>query len=311
MSTPSLSRYAIGWKSVAALVVLAVLLVLPEFLGRYDLFLANTILILSIFGVAFNLAFGFGELPAFGHAAFYGLGAYGVAITLQYTPESMAIPILAAIALAFLYGVLVSVVSVQGGGIYFALLTFAFGQLLYELFFRLDITGGSNGLILSVPEGWEVLGKIGTVYYLSVAGLLLILLFGWRLLRSPFGKAMLAVAHNENRARSIGYPVTRIKIVLFVLTATLASLAGILYVFNNHFVSADILYYNKSVEAIIVATIGGTTSLLGPVVGAIFYIGTTELTSQYANLGIMLVGTIFIIVVLAFPNGIMGLFDRE
>jgi branched-chain amino acid transport system permease protein len=308
---PSLSRDAVGWKPVAAVAVLAVLAVLPEYLSRYGVFLANTVLILSIFGVAFNLAFGFGELPAFGHAAFYGLGAYGVAITLQYTPESMAIPILAAIVMAFIYSVLVAAVSVQGGGIYFALLTFAFGQLLYELFFRLDITGGSNGLILSLPEGWGFLGETGTVYYLSVAVLALLVLFGWRLLNSPFGKAMLAVAHNENRARSIGYPVTRIKIVLFVLTATLASLGGILYVLNNRFVSADILFYSTSVDAIIVATIGGTASLFGPIVGAIFYIGMTELTADYANIGIMIVGAVFILVVLAFPNGIMGLLDRD
>lgn len=297
-------------KIVGVATVMAFLAVVPFIFSQYNIYLINSIIILSIFGVAFNLAFGFAELPAFGHAAFYGLGAYGLALTLDYTPKSIAVPIVVAILAAFLYSILVGVVSVRGSGIYFALLTFTFGQLLYELFFRLKFTGGDNGLTIAIPDRYEFLGDIVPLYYISLIILICLLVFSRRLLNSPFGKVFLAIAHNENRARSIGYPVSRVKVVVFVLTATLASFAGILYTLNNRFVSPNILFYTTSIDGIIVATIGGTGSLIGPIVGSIFYILMTEFTSEYANIGTMIVGAVFIGIVLYFPRGIMGIFDR-
>jgi branched-chain amino acid transport system permease protein len=296
---------AIGVGSVA------VALSVPMWLTVFEVALVTSVIALAIFGVAFNIAFGFAHLPAFGHAAFYGLGAYGVAVGLKYTPETLAIPILLGVVSAFLYGVFVGTVSVRGRGIYFAVLTFTFGQLLYELFFRLDVTGGSNGLPLRIPDGaLAFLGDRILLYYVALGVLFAILLFGHRLLNSPFGKAMRAVADNEERAKSIGYPVTRIKIIVFTLTATLTSFAGVIHGLNNRFVSVDILFYSNSIEAIIVATIGGTGSLVGPVVGSLFYVGLTELFAGFADIGTVIIGVVFVVVVFYFPSGLMGIFDR-
>lgn len=302
------SRRLLG--ALVWIVSIGIALSVPLWLGVFQVTLVTSVIVLAIFGVAFNIAFGFANLPAFGHAAFYGLGAYGLVIGLKYTPETLAIPIALGVLGAFGYGIFVGVVSVRGRGIYFAVLTFTFGQLLFELFFRLDVTGGSNGLPLRIPDAWAFLGDRILLYYIALGILLAMLAFGYRLLDSPFGKVMIAVADNEERAKSIGYPVTRIKITVFVLTATLTSFAGIIYALNNRFVSVDILFYSNSIEAIIVATIGGAGSLVGPVVGSLFFVGLTELLADFANVGIVITGIVFIAVVLYFPGGLMGLLDR-
>jgi len=279
----------------------------PVLLDQFYLSRLTQIVILGIFGIVFNWAFGFTDLPAFGHAAFFGLGAYVMALLLQ-SSDSLLFPLAAGLLATLLFSAVVGIISVRGHGIYFALITFAFAQFLYEVVFRwTDVTGGSQGMFLTVPA---VLGvqptKTDTLFYLSYGFLLATLVFGYRLINSPFGKVMQAIHYNEERARTIGYPVTSVKITIFTLTGLLSGVAGILSAFRNTFVAPQMLFWETSIEVIIISIIGGSTTLVGPAVGAVFIILLDEVLTDFANFGTVMTGIVFITVIVFMPNGIVG-----
>lgn len=302
---------AVKWGGLALAAVLFGLGV-PAVLGQFYTGRVTQIVILAIFGVVFNWAFGFTDLPVFGHAAFYGLGAYVMAILLQ-SSESLFVPVVAGLLATLVFSIVVGSVSVRGRGIYFALITFAFAQFLYEVVFRwTDVTGGSGGIFLTVPTVFGVnLTATDTLFYLSCAILLATLAFGYRLINSPFGKVMQAIHYNEERARTIGYPVTRVKITIFTLTGVLSAVAGILSAFRTTFVAPGMLFYETTVDAIIVVIIGGSTTLVGPAVGAAFLIVLEEMVSSFANVGTVLTGVVFILVILFIPDGIVGTLKKR
>jgi len=291
----------------AALLVAMVLspLVLDSFLVS----VLTRILILSVFGVAFNIAFGFTNLPSFGHAAFYGLGGYGVALTIKYaTPEMLILPVLVGIGVAMGYGVMVGLIASRGIGIYFAVLTFAFAQFLYEIFLRwTEFTGGSEGLFLTMPPifGFQ-LWETNVIYYISLGTLVLVLLVAYRLVNSPFGNVMRAIRHNEERTEAIGYPVRRLKVTVFTISAGFSAVAGILAVFQNSFVSPNLLFFQTSVEVIIVTVIGGMAYLSGPIAGATLLIVVNEGLRDYTEVGLMVTGLLFVLIIMFFQEGIVG-----
>lgn len=294
------------------IVALLVGAALPVVVSKFHLVLLTDILIFAVFAVSFNLAFGFTNLPSFGHAAFFGLGAYGVAITLTYTPEMVLLPVLVGLVAAVIYGVVIGAISTQGTGIYFALLTFAFAQGLYEIAIRTPgLSGGSGGLFVEIPTlaGGVALTDRLTTYYLALVILALTLAVGHRILQSPFGRVMQAVKHNQDRAESIGYPVRQFKIVVFTLSGVLSSIAGILFVINNSFVSPNVFFFHTSLDVLIMAILGGTGTLWGPMIGAAFIILLEEAVSGLANIGTLVTGLLFILVIVFFPDGIGGIFE--
>ncbi|MFO7926762.1 branched-chain amino acid ABC transporter permease, partial [Natronomonas sp.] len=212
------------------IVVFVAFLALPSFIGAFEVNLLTRVFILAFFAMAFNLAFGFTDLPSFGHAAFFGLGAYGVAITFdQLEPSGLLLPILVALLAALVFSLFMGVASLRGRGIYFSLLTFAFAQFLYEIAFRwTEFTGGDDGLIVIFPQvmGMNVTGP-ENVYYIALVLLAVLTGAMYRLLNSPFGKVMKAVRENEDRTGAIGYPVKRIQITEFAISGSLGSIAGI------------------------------------------------------------------------------------
>lgn len=299
---------------VAAGAVMAVLagLGLPTVISEFHMVLVTDILVFAVFAVAFNLSFGFTNLPSFGHAAFFGLGAYGVAITLTFTPEMILLPVLVGLLAAVVYGAVIGAISTQGTGIYFALLTFAFAQGLYEIAIRTPgLSGGSGGLFVEVPTlpGGVALSDRLTAYYLALAVLALTLLLSHRLLRSPFGQVMQAVKHNQDRAEAIGYPVRQIKVVVFTLSGVLSAIAGVLFVINSSFVSPNVFFFHTSLDVLIMAILGGTGTLWGPMLGAAFIILLEEAVSGLSNVGTLITGLLFILVIVFFPDGIGGIFE--
>jgi branched-chain amino acid transport system permease protein len=284
-------------------------LALPLLVDEFGTFLLTKLFILSIYGVAFNFAFGFAEVPSFGHAAFFGLGGYAMAMTLQETPETILIPLAVMVVAVLVYAGLVGLVSTRGRGIYFALLTFAFAQGLYEFVIRTpDLTGASRGIFIttpSLPLGIN-LGSTDHLYYLSLVSLAVTIGFGYRLLQSPFGKVMAAIRHNQDRAEAIGYPVRRITIVIFALSGLFSALAGALFGFTNKLVTPDMLFFTVSIEALIIVIIGGIHSLWGPIAGAAILVGTDQLFGGLENIGTLLTGLMFVLVVLFLPGGISG-----
>lgn len=298
--------------------VFVIFLALPLFLGEFEVGILTRILILAIFALAFNIAFGFTNLPSFGHAAFFGVGAYGMALTMEYLePGSIFIPLIVALFAAFVLSVIMGLASLRGKGIYFSLLTFAFAQFLYEVVFRwTEFTGGSDGVILFAPTvfGFSISGPVN-VYYISLVLLAVFIVGMYRLLNSPFGKVMAAVRKNDERTGAVGYPVKRVQLTVFVMSGTLASLAGMLQAVSNIFVSPSTLFYQQSIDALVVTIIGGSTTLLGPVVGSFILVLLREGTRELANIGTILTGVIFIGIILLAQDGVIGeirnYFDEE
>lgn len=291
------------------IVIFAAFLVLPSFIGVYEVNILTRIFILAFFAMAFNLAFGFTNLPSFGHAAFFGLGAYGVAIIFSHLePNTLLIPVIVALLAAFVFSLFMGIASLRGRGIYFALLTFAFAQFLYEVAFRwTEFTGGDDGLIVIIPQvlGTDITGP-ENVYYISLVLLALLTVAMHRILNSPFGKVMEAIRKNDNRTNAIGYPVKRVQLTVFALSGTLASIAGILQALNNQFVSPSVLFWQQSIDVLVAAIIGGTTTLIGPIVGAFILVLLREGVRDLANIGIIVTGLVFIGIILLASEGVVG-----
>lgn len=303
-------RDGLGLPAIGAGIAgVVVFLVLPMFIGTYEMNLLTRVFILAFFAMAFNFAFGFTDLPSFGHAAFFGLGAYGVAITFErLEPGTILIPILVAMLAAFVFSLFMGVASLRGRGIYFSLLTFAFAQFLYEIAFRwTGLTAGSDGLLTIIPPvlGRDVTGP-ENVYYISLVLLVVLTVAMYRVLNSPFGKVMEAVRRNQDRTGAIGYPVKRVQITVFAISGTVGSIAGILQAMNNSFVSPSVLFWQQSIDVLVASIIGGSATLMGPIVGAFFLVLLREGVRELANVGTVITGAVFITVILVASDGIVG-----
>jgi branched-chain amino acid transport system permease protein len=213
------------------------------------------------------------------------------------------------IAAATVFGLIVGTISVRGKGIYFALLTFAFSHLLYLVAFRwTEFTGGTDGIFFAItdaPLGID-LTATDTVYFVCVVVVIGVALLKYRIVTSPFGQVLRAIKQNEERARAIGYPVTRVKILVFTISAALASLSGILFAISTVFVSPETLHLDRTVDVLLITIIGGTNSLVGPIVGAGFLAILDELTSDLEVVGMLLTGVIFVVALMFMPQGITG-----
>lgn len=291
----------------AALIVGAFLL--PQFISQFNTSLVIQMLTFAVFGVAFNLAFGHAGVPSFGHAAFFGIGVYGIAIGLEVTEGSLLLAIALTFLAAAVYGLVIGAISTQGKGIYFALLTFAFAQFLYEYIIRADITGSESGKLIYLPE-MAILGftpfTTDGVYYISLTVLLLLLAFSYRLLQSPLGRAMKSIHGNQERAESIGYPVRRVKTVVFTISGVLATTAGILTAFNTQFASPSNAGFLISVDAFVITIIGGVSTIFGPVIGAVVFVGLDELGRSYGDIGTLIYGALLVLFIIFLPRGIYG-----
>ncbi|UBV42822.1 branched-chain amino acid ABC transporter permease [Deinococcus taeanensis] len=281
------------------------LLVLPHLI--YPV-LALDILAWGLFAVAFDLLFGFSGLLSFGHAAFWGTSAYLTAFLLghgQSVPVALAGGTLGALALA----VPVAFLSVRSSGIYFSMITLAFAQMVSFLALQwTDLTGGENGL-----QGFarpSVLGldfsNAQVRYYVCLALFALGFAVAYRTVRSPFGQAQQAVRDSENRAQSVGYNPFRFKFTAFLISATLAGLAGSMYTFGHGVVSLEVVNWRTSGEVVMMTLLGGTTTLFGPVIGAgLVLLLRDVLTTANFPVGIM-TGLVFVLVVLFFRRGVVG-----
>jgi branched-chain amino acid transport system permease protein len=263
----------------------------------------------ALFAIAIDLLLGYGGLLSFGHAAFWGTSAYtaGIIAARLGLPFPVAVlgGALAAAALALPIGYL----AVKRTGIYFAMVTLAFAQMVYFIANEWSsVTGGENGL-QSVPR--ELFGlDLSDPYYFYYAALpvaLLGVLLAWRVVHSPFGRVLVAVRDNPARARALGYAAHRYKLLVFVLSAFLAGLGGGLFAVAHGFVSLDVVHWTTSGKGVVLVVLGGIGTLWGGVVGAALVVNLEDQLSQAGFTLIGLVtGGIFVVVVLLFRKGIWG-----
>jgi len=264
-------------------------------------------LIFAIFALGFDILFGYTGLLSFGHAIFFGLGAYATGIVLVRVIPSLFVALAVGIALSLVISYVVAFLSIQKRGIYFVMITLAFCQMFYFIGFKwTSLTGGDNGLH-GVPRtsfGPVDLNSEITLYFYVLILFLLSVFIAYRIVNSPFGRVLKALKDNEDRARSVGYDTTTFKTAAFVISALFGSLAGGLYAVHSNFVPIDTLSINTSGDVVIMALLGGIGTLYGPVLGAMLVVYLKNLLSNWLGNWHLVLGGIFILSVLTVRQGI-------
>ncbi|WCM88781.1 ABC transporter permease [Acidovorax sp. NCPPB 3576] len=289
--------------AVAVLAALAALPLLSAWLP-YATVLAQDVLVAVLFAVSLHFIMGPGGLHSFGHAAYYGLGAYGAAVLLKAfsmpMPLAMALAPLVAGAGALVFGWF----CVRLSGVYLAMLTLAFSQIVWSVVFQWDaVTGGSNGLIGVWPAPW--LG--GTAYYYLTLALVGLSVFALRrVLFAPFGYALRAGRDSALRAEAVGIDVQRVQWMAFVIAGGFAGLAGSLFVFSKGSISPEAMAVGQSVNGLVMVLLGGLQTLLGPIVGAAAFSVLQDTILRATEYWRALFGGVILLLVLAFPQGIAG-----
>ncbi|MEV7971419.1 branched-chain amino acid ABC transporter permease [Sphaerisporangium sp. NPDC088356] len=263
----------------------------------------------ALFAAALDLLLGFTGLLSFGHAAFWGGAAYVAGLISLHSGLPFPVAVLGGAAFAAVLAVPIGYLSVRLRGIYFAMVTLAFAQMVYFVVNQWrDLTGGENGL-QGVPR--ELLGlDLSDSFVFYYAGLPLVLIgfvAVWRIVRSPFGRVLVSIRDNPARAQALGYPVQRYKLLAFVLSAGLSGLAGGLFAIGHGFASLESVYWTTSGQAVMMVVLGGIGTLWGGVIGAALVVELNDylVTAGFEGIGIV-TGTIFVLVVLVFRRGIWG-----
>jgi branched-chain amino acid transport system permease protein len=278
-------------------------------LGIYPVFMMK-LLCFAMFACAYNLLLGFSGMLSFGHAAFFGSSAYATAWLATANGWSTVPAILAGVAASALVGLIVGIIAIRRRGIYFAMITLALAQLIYFVCLEAPFTGGENGL-QGVPRG-SLFGIVQLksdvmMYYLVLAAFLAQFAFIQRVVQSPFGQVLKAIRENENRSISLGYDVNRYRLVAFVLSATVAGLAGSLKALVLGFVTLSDVQQANSGEVILMTLLGGSGTFFGPVIGAAVVVTLQEYLSDIVGGWVtVIIGAVFISCVLAFRRGIIG-----
>jgi branched-chain amino acid transport system permease protein len=298
-------------RGMAALVAVGILLVIvPPFLPSYPLTLLTQAIIFAIFAMSLDLLLGFTGLPSLGHAAYFGVAAYVVAIfTTEYQAgfwTCLALALLAAAATAAAFGL----IAIRALGTYFLMITLALGMVVWGLAFRwVSLTKGDNG-ISDVPRPslglpWSFANQTA-FYYLAFATFLLAFGLLFLIVRSPFGMSLRGIRESERRMRSLGYNVWLHKYLAFILAGAFAGLAGVMWAYYNGFVSPVEAQLITSVEALLMVALGGPGTLLGPVLGAGAIVFLKNFVSVYTKRWLLILGGVYICVILFTPQGVLG-----
>ena len=285
----------------AGFVLLAALGLAPLWLGDYGRSLVTEILLFCIFATSLNLLMGYTGLVSFGNAAFFGLGAYAVAVLGTHYGIHPVLGGLVAIPLAAAFALLIGFFCIRTSGVYFIMLTLAFAQLLYSVALKWrSVTGGSDGMV--APR----LGS-GEETYLAVLLMFVIVHIGMRrLIASPLGQVFVGIRENEARMRAAGYATARYKLLSFVIAGCLGAIAGALFAMHNAFVSPAALFWMLSGEGLIMVVLGGAGTLVGPMIGTVIFLLLKHFVSIHSAHWELLVGVTFIACVLFFKQGIYG-----
>jgi branched-chain amino acid transport system permease protein len=294
---------------VVVWLLVALLPALP-FMSKFYLLLAFDALLFGAIAMSLDLLIGYTGLVSFGHAAFFGLGAYSTAILLERGVLSLWVCLAAALLVVGLYALVVSYFATARRGIYFALLTLIFAEVVFTFFRYTQTFGGSDG-IQGVPAPRLIPAfAIDTPlrnYYLVLAYLALAYLVCRVLVASHFGKVLVAIRENEDRARFLGYNVQRYKMAVCMISALLTGIGGALYPGRSAFATPDLMLWTVSGEFIIMVMIGGLGTLAGPVIGGAFFVLLQEKVSSYVDWYFMVIGLVLIVIVLFMPRGLLGI----
>jgi len=308
-------------KRNANILVWLLLLTMPYWmnaLGGYTQ-LGSHVVILALAAMSLNFLLGFTGVLSFGHAAYFGLAAYGVGMTIRYLAPNTLLGMLVGVVLGTLAAAAIGGLIRKLRGVYFAMVTIAFGQVFYFIPYLWNkVTGGDDGL-----SGWTRKAiDLGVIkldiehnsilfYYFALAFFAIAVGIMALLLRSPFGRTLLAIRENERRARFLGIPVEQHIWLSFVISCAFVSLAGSLYALLNNFVDPRYLRWDQSGNLVIMAVLGGMRSFWGPLIGAAIFVVLQDYVSSQTENWMSFVGLFFVLIVLFFPRGVLGIIKRK
>lgn len=300
--------------------ILAVLVVVGLVLKKYPLYVAIECMLFALFAMSLDIIVGYTGLVSFGHAAFFGLGAYAASLSLLHLSKSLWLALLIAAACGVAVALFIGSFSIKTKGVYFAIVTLAFAEILYRAVnYSSSLTGGSDGLFgfsipsIHIPGLLEIsLGDQRNLFYFSAALLIVSYLVCRKILSSPFGLTLQAIRENDRKVRSMGYNVEGYKVTAFALSAFFATMSGALFPLLTGFASLDLLYFMMSGQVLIMVMVGGMGTLIGPIIGAFFITILGEATSSYFHQGyLIIIGMSLLGVVLFLPAGLASLWRKR
>lgn len=304
------------------IVIWALLLTMPFLMnavGGYTQ-LGTQVVVLGLAAMALNFLLGHTGVLSFGHAAYFGLGAYGVGLTIRYFEQSTLLGLLAGVVLGAVAAAVIGPLIVRRRGVYFAMVTIAFGQVFYFIAVRWNkVTGGDDGLTNwarhDINLGFTKITLVNEpihFYYFALFFFAVAVAIMAAILRSPFGRVLLAIRENERRTRFLGINVNFHIWASWLISCTFMALAGALFALQNNFVDPHSLYWTQSGIFVIMCVLGGMRSFWGPLVGAAIYVVLQDyLSSVVSDYWQFFVGLVFVAVVLFFPRGFMGALRRR
>ncbi len=300
---------------IMAAVLLAVAIALPFMVPTYYVQFASKVLIMGILAMALNLVVGFGGLVSMCHAAFFGLGGYALALaTPKYDPASFFVSFPFAVGVAALAALIIGALALRTRGVYFIMVTLAFGEMLFFLFHDTEIAGGSDGAFINYKPEIAIAGKMLinldkplVFYFLVLAFLIATIAFLAMLVRSPFGHALAAARDNERRASSLGFAIFRLRLMAFVISGAIAGVAGYLAAAQFGYVAPQMLGWHVSATILVMVLIGGLRSVAGPLLGALVLLGLEEVLKSATEYWKLIEGLAIMAIVLALPDGMRHL----
>lgn len=306
---------------IAVVAIWAVLLTAPWWMGAVGGYtaLGTRVLVLALAAMSVNFLLGFTGVLSFGHAAWFGLGAYGAGLALKFLAPSTPLAILAGMLLAGVAGGLLGTLIVRRRGVYFAMVTIAFGQVFYYIAFQWSsLTGGDDGLrgfsrqpVELGPWTVDILGSADAFYYFVLVFFAIVTAAMALILHSPFGRTMLAIRENERRARFLGIAVERHIWVVFTLSCFFMGVAGALYALTNNFADPRGLHFTQSGDFVMMAVMGGMRTFWGPLLGAAVFVVLQDHLSSVTVNWMSFLGLMFVLVVLFAPRGLLGFLQHR
>jgi branched-chain amino acid transport system permease protein len=299
---------------LGVVIAASVLVILPFFLekgvSQYYLYLTVKILVWALFAMSFNLVLGYGGMMSFGHAAFFGIGAYTFALLMVKASFPLIVAFAVAPFVAAAAGLIIGYFSVRIKGVfYFATITLSFAQLAYILAFKWrSFTFGDDGIQgLPIPEFISTVDTYINYYFFSLIIILVCIYLLWRIVRSPFGMMLRSLRENPERAAFVGIKVENYRLIAFVISAFFSGIAGVLYALLETSIAPDILFWSMSGEVILMGLLGGMHLFVGPALGATIMVLLNSFITSYTEYWGLFLGLTLIFIVLFFPKGVGGL----
>ena len=305
----------------ARLVTIALLLIALILMPVYARLIGNAfvltlftrIIILALAATSLNLILGYGGMMSFGHAAYLGIGGYAVGILAHEGIASGWVQFPAAVLASALFALIVGALSLRTRGVYFIMITLAFGQMIYYVTAGLDRYGSDDGLTIyrrSQFGGFIDLSNKTQFYYVCLGLLFACLYLVWRIVNSRFGLVIQGIRSNESRMQAIGFPAYRYRLVCFVIAGAMCGLAGALLANHTEFVSPSIMYWTRSGDLMVMVILGGIGSLFGPLIGTVGFLALEEVLSGITEYWQLIIGPLLLVVVLFGRGGIDGWLGR-